>query len=407
MLYQAYTVQRDLAAIPLALARSWSRWLDQSPAGRPEWPAVRQFSAAFELLGRARLTHERPSFGLTSVEVAGSSQEVSEETVTATPFASLLRFSLASEHGRRPRVLLVTALAGHFSTLLRNTIRSMVSDHEVYVVDWHNARDIPLDAGPFGLDEYIDHLIAFLEHIGPGAHAVAVCQPCPATLAATSVMAASGNPAQPRSMTLMAGPIDTRVNPTRVNDLAHSLPLAWFERNVITTVPRRYLGSGRQVYPGFVQISAFMSMNIPRHITQHLKLYDDLVHGRSGAAKTIKDFYDEYFTVLDMPAEFYLETVDKIFQRHLLPKGQLTWRGQPVDPSAITRTALLTVEGEEDDICGAGQTMAAQTLCSNLRSNRKLHHLQPRVGHYGVFSGSRWEQSIYPVVRDFIQANDS
>jgi polyhydroxyalkanoate depolymerase len=407
MLYQAYQAQRDLTAYPVALAGMWGRMLDRLPGGWSDHPLVRQVSAAYQLAGRARLTHERPSFGLTAVDVAGTSYPVSHEIVTSTPFASLWRFSVPSDGVRRPRVLLVTALAGHFSTLLRNTISSMVADHDVYVADWHNARDVPLDDGPFGLDDYIDHLIGFLEHVGPGAHAMAVCQPCPATLAATSIMAASGHPAQPLSLTLMSGPIDTRVNPTRVNYAARSLPLSWFERNVITTVPRRYPGFGRRVYPGFLQVSAFVSMNVPRHIAQHVKLYDDLVHGRQSEAESIKDFYDEYFAVLDMPAEFYLETVDKVFQRHLLPEGQLTWRGQPVDPAVITNTALLTVEGEKDDICGVGQTMAAQELCRNLKASQKLYHLQPGVGHYGVFSGSRWEQEIYPVVRGFIEAHDA
>jgi poly(3-hydroxybutyrate) depolymerase len=304
-------------------------------------------------------------------------------------------------------VLLVTALAGHFSTLLRGTIQALIADHEVYVTDWHNARDVPLTAGGFGLDDYIDQVIGFLEHIGPGAHVLAVCQPCPATLAATSVMAATKNPARPRSLTLMAGPVDTRINPTRVNRLAQTKPLSWFEQNVIATVPWRYSGRGRRVYPGFMQLSAFVSMNAPRHAAQHARLYDDLIVGRHDDAKVIKEFYDEYFAVLDMPAEFYLESVDKVFQRHLLPRGELTWRGEPVRPAAITDTALLTVEGEKDDICGVGQTLAAHDLCTSLRTARKRHHLQPGAGHYGVFSGSRWEKQIYPVVRNFIQANEA
>jgi polyhydroxyalkanoate depolymerase len=303
-------------------------------------------------------------------------------------------------------VLLITALAGHFSTLLRNTVRSLVADHDVYVTDWHNARDVPLDEGRFGFDDYIAHVISFLEHIGPGAHVVAVCQPCPAALAATSLMAAAGNPAQPRSMTLMAGPVDTRVNPTKVNDLAHSKPLSWFESNVITTVPFRYPGAGRRVYPGFLQVTAFVSMNLPRHVSQHISLYNNLMQGQEKQADVIKDFYDEYLAVLDMPAEFYLETVDAVFQRELLARGELTWRGQPVEPAAIIGTGLLTVEGEKDDICGVGQTLAAHDLCTGIRPSQKLHHLQPGAGHYGVFSGARWEQQIYPVVRAFIRAND-
>ncbi|MDA8045900.1 MAG: polyhydroxyalkanoate depolymerase [Actinomycetota bacterium] len=407
MLYDAYQIQRDLTATPVALARLWSGWLDGLPRQWSDQPLLRQMSAAWRVAGRARLTHERPSFGVESVTTGGAVLPVSQEMVAATPFASLIRFSVPARNVRRPQVLLVTALAGHFSTLLRGTIAALVADHDVYATDWHNARDVPLAAGDFGLDEYIDHIIAFLERIGPGAHAVAVCQPCPATLAATALMAEAGNPARPRSLTLMAGPVDTRINPTPVNDLAHSQPLEWFERNVVTTVPGRYPGAGRRVYPGFLQVSAFMSMNLSRHIGQHVRLYDHLVHGRSNEARAITDFYDEYLAVLDMPAEFYLQTVDRVFQRHLLPKGELTWRDQPVRPEAIVDTSLLSVEGEKDDICGQGQTMAAHDLCRGLKRVRKRHHLQPGVGHYGVFSGSRWEQQIYPVVRNFIQANDA
>jgi polyhydroxyalkanoate depolymerase len=331
---------------------------------------------------------------------------VSEQVVMSTPFGSLVRFRADGTRNRRPRVLLVTALAGHFSTLLRDTVRSLVADHEVYATDWHNARDVPCAEGRFGLEEYIDHVIRFVEHVGPGTHVVAVCQPCPATLSAVALMAAAGHPAQPRSMTLMAGPVDTRVNPTKVNELAHSRPLSWFERNVIATVPRRYRGAGRRVYPGFLQVSAFVSMNLPRHVSQHVTLYSHLMRGEQGEGRVIKDFYDEYFTVLDLPAEFYLETVDAVFQRDLLPLGELKWRGQLVEPKAITSTALLTVEGEKDDICGAGQTLAAHDLCTGLNSAKKLHYLQSGVGHYGVFSGARWERQIYPVVRNFIQANE-
>jgi poly(3-hydroxybutyrate) depolymerase len=407
LLYQAYQAQRDLKAPTLALADLSKRWLSRLPRAWAASAAVRQLSAAYELLARAQLTHERPAFGVTTVQVHGRSQPVSEELVTSTPFASLLRFSTDHPGAHQPRVLLVSALAGHFSTLLRNTVRSLVADHEVYVIDWHNARDVPVADGRFGLDEYIDHVISFLERLGPGTHVMAVCQPCPATLAATALMAAAGNPARPRSVTLMAGPVDTRVNPTKVNELAHSKPLSWFERNVIAAVPYRYLGGGRRVYPGFLQVSAFVSLNLPRHISQHVTLYDHLMRGDDREARVIKDFYDEYFAVLDLPAEFYLETVDAVFQRDLLPRGELMWRGQKVEPAAISKTGLLTVEGEKDDICGVGQTLAAHDLCTGVKPAKKLHHLQAGVGHYGVFSGSRWEQQIYPVVRAFIQANEA
>ena len=406
MLYQAYETQRDLTAPALAFADLSKRWLDRLPRAWSTSPMVRQTAAAFELLGRARLTHERPAFGVTSVEVGGECKAVYEELVASTPFASLLRFSTDHPGTYQPQVLLVTALAGHFSTLLRNTVRALVADHDVYVTDWHNARDVPLDEGRFGLDEFIAQLIAFVEHIGPGAHVVAVCQPCPAALAVTSLMAADGSAAQPRSLTLMAGPVDTRVNPTKVNELANTKPLRWFEDNVIATVPGRYPGRGRRVYPGFLQVSGFVAMNPARHISQHVALYDHLMQSHDEQATVIKEFYDEYFAVMDMPAEFYLETVDAVFQRDLLPRGDLKVRGRPVEPAAITNTALLTVEGENDDICGPGQTLAAHGLCTNIKAVCKLHHLQPGVGHYGVFSGTRWERQIYPVVRAFIRAND-
>jgi poly(3-hydroxybutyrate) depolymerase len=405
MLYQAYQAQRDLTAPARALAglASWSlgelpdRWTDNRFA--------RRLSAGYEMVGRARLIHERPAFGIDHVTVDGVRTPVREEVALATPFSTLLHF-VKDVDQPQPKVLLVTALAGHFSTLLRSTVRSLCADHDVYVTDWLNARDVGIEHGGFGLDDYISQVIAFLEFMGPGSHLMAVCQPCPASLAAASVMAANDNPCQPRSLVLMAGPVDTRVNPTKVNDLADSKPLRWFEDNVITTVPLRYPGALRRVYPGFLQLSGFVFMNLDRHVRQHIALYNDLVRGDYEEARAIEEFYDEYFAVLDMPAEFYLETIDRVFQRTLLAKGELAWRGQPVDPGAITRTGLLTIEGERDDVCGVGQTMAAQELCTGIRPAKKRHHLQPGVGHYGVFSGSKWETQVYPIVRNFIAAND-
>ncbi len=404
MLYQAYQRQRDLTAPARAFAGLASWTLREMPDRWTDNRIARQLSAAYEMVERSHLTHERPPFGIDEVVVAGEVTPVWEETVISTPFSSLLHFRKEATEPE-PVVLLVTALAGHFSTLLRATVRSLLPDHDVYVTDWRNARDVGLEHGGFSLDDYIGQVISFLEHIGPGAHVVAVCQPCPAVLAATSLMAAGGHPAQPRSLTLMAGPVDTRVNPTKVNELAHSKPLGWFERNVIATVPLRYPGALRRVYPGFLQVAGFVTMNLERHVRQHVHLYNDLVRGDYEEAAEISDFYDEYFAVLDMPAEFYLDTIDRVFQRELLARGQLTWRGEPVDPRAIRRTALLTIEGEKDDVCGVGQTLAAQELCAGIKPTKKRHHLQAGVGHYGVFSGSRWERQIYPIVRNFILAN--
>jgi poly(3-hydroxybutyrate) depolymerase len=404
VLYQAYQRQRDFTAPARALA-SLANWtLDEFPGELTDNRFVRRMHAGYEMIERARLTHERPPFGIDHVTVAGEVTPVREEVVVKTPFSSLLHFA-KDLNEPQPTVLLVAALAGHFSTLLRATVRSLLPDHDVYVTDWHNVRDVGLEHGRFGLDDYIATLIADLEHIGPGAHLMAVCQPCPAALVATAVMAASDNPAQPKSLTLMAGPVDTRVNPTKVNELAHSKPLSWFEHNVIATVPLRYPGALRRVYPGFLQVAGFVSMNVERHIRQHVSLYNHLVRGEDAEADVIADFYDEYFAVLDIAAEFYLETIDRVFQRDLLPQGKLTWRGQPVELGAIRRTALLTVEGERDDICGVGQTLAAQDLCTGIKPAKKRHHLQAGVGHYGVFSGTHWERQIYPIVRNFIQSN--
>jgi poly(3-hydroxybutyrate) depolymerase len=405
MLYQAYQKQRDITAP----ARAFAGLVNWSLGEMPDWwtdnRLVRQMSAGYEMIGRARLVHDRPPFAIEQVTVAGRLTPVREETVLSTPFSSLIHFAKEVSEPQ-PVVVLVTALAGHFSSLLRSTVRSLLADHDVYVTDWFNARDVGLEHGPFGLDDYIEQVIAYLEHVGPGAHLMAVCQPCPAALAATALMAAAGNPAQPCSLTLMAGPVDTRVSPTILNELAHSKPLSWFEQNLITTVPLRYPGALRRVYPGFLQVIGFAGMHLDRHVQQHVELYNRLVEGDYEEAAVIKAFYDDYFAVLDMPAEFYLETIDQVFQRELLAQGRMVWRGQPVDPAAIRHTAVLTVEGEKDDMCGVGQTMAALDLCTNVKPSKKRYHLQAGVGHYGVFSGSRWEGQIYPAVRNFILAND-
>jgi polyhydroxyalkanoate depolymerase len=331
--------------------------------------------------------------------------EVREQAAFATPFGTLLHFR-KDMPTVQPRVLMVAPLSGHFATLLRATVRTMLPEHDVFITDWHNARDVPLTAGRFGVNEYVDHLIKFLEVTGPGAHMLAVCQPCVAALASTVVMAEAGNAAQPRSLTLMAGPIDTRVNPTRVNDLAKERSIKWFERTLTASVPLRYPGAFRRVYPGFVQLAAFMSMNIDRHVKAHRELYENLANGEVEKAAITKAFYDEYFAVLDLTAEFYLETVRLIFQEHALALGRFEHHGRRIDPAAIRRTMLLTVEGERDDICAVGQTVAAQDLCSKLRPYLKRHHMQVGVGHYGVFSGKRWKNQIYPIVKNVILASD-
>jgi poly(3-hydroxybutyrate) depolymerase len=403
MLYQAYQAHSDIM-VPV---RAWAGAAIQAfgPINGFAGPGVKNLTAAYELIARSGLTHVRPPYGIDSVLVGNEEIAVTEEAAHVTPFGTLLRFKkdVTSE---QPRVLLVAPLSGHFATLLRNTAKTMLPEHDVYITDWHNARDAPLSAGRFGFDDYAEHLIKFLEVIGPGAHIVAVCQPCVATLVAAAVMAQTGNPAQPHSMTLMAGPIDCRVNPTKVNELATSKPMSWFEQNLIASVPMRYPGAFRKVYPGFVQLAAFMSMNIDRHVKAHRELYDNLVAGELAKAAVTKAFYDEYFAVLDLAAEFYLETVKIVFQDYALAKGELKFRGEKVEPRAIRRTSLFTVEGEKDDICAVGQTLAAQDLCSGIKPFRKRHHMQPGAGHYGVFSGKKWEGQIYPLLKNTILSSE-
>ena len=405
MLYQAYQAHSDIM-IPV---RNWAgtalRTLGQPLMGMADNAVLRNLTAAYELIARAGLTHARPAFGVDGVTVGNREIAVHEHAALTTPFGTLLHFKKDVDTPQ-PRVLLVAPLSGHFSTLLRGTVRTMLPEHDVYITDWHNVRDVPLVHGRFGFNDYIAHLIRFLEAIGPGAHVVAVCQPCVAVLVATAVMAQAGNAAQPRSMTLMAGPIDTRVNATKVNALANSRSIEWFEQNLIATVPPRYPGTFRRVYPGFVQLAAFMSMNVERHLKAHRELYDHLAKGEHEKARVTKAFYDEYFAVLDLTAEFYLETVRLVFQECALPTGKLEWQGGRVEPRAIKRTMLLTVEGERDDICAVGQTAAAHDLCTGLRPYLKRHHMQAGVGHYGVFSGNRWTNQIYPLLRNVILASE-
>jgi poly(3-hydroxybutyrate) depolymerase len=401
MLYSMYQAQSDLMA-------PWRAWADLTNAAfrglGAENVLFRSIAAGAELVSRAGLIHRRPPFGIESVRIGGEDVPVTEEAALTTPFGTLLHFRKAHS-ATLPRVLLVAPMAGHFATLLRHTVLTLLPEHDVYITDWANARDVPRAAGRFGLDEYIDHIIAFLEHLGPGAHVIGVCQPCAVLLAAVAVMAETNNPAAPASMTLMAGPIDTRINPTGVNKLATSNPLEWFERHLIDAVPARYPGAHRRVYPGFMQLSAFVSMNMERHVRAHHDLFHHIMKGDDAKAEATRDFYDEYFAVLDLPAEFYLETVERIFQQHHLPRGIFKYRGNAIDPAAIRKTALLTVEGEKDDICAVGQTVAAHDLCTSLKPLRKRQHMQPGVGHYGVFSGTRWQREIYPVVQRVITEN--
>ena len=405
MQYQAYQAQADWMA-QLRLLSDATRAAMIHPL-LSHYPGAPKVAAACEVFSAARLTHSRPEFCITHV-MAGEGAatlevKVTEEVVHVAPFGSLLHFKREGVQDQ-PRVLIVAPMSGHFATLLRETVRTMLADHDVYITDWHNARDVPLEAGRFGLDEYNEYVMNFLGIIGPGTHLMAICQPCVAALAATALMAEDKHPAAPASLILMAGPIDCRINPTKVNELATSKPYSWFEKNLISSVPGRYPGAHRRVYPGFLQLTAFMSMNLERHVESFKDMYKNLVEGEHEKAAFTRDFYEEYFAVLDLPAEFYLETIQHVFQEYALAQGTLTWRGRTINPATIRRTALLTVEGERDDICSIGQTMAAQDLCSSIPLFMKQHHMQAGVGHYGVFSGRRWSQHIYPIVREMIYA---
>lgn len=410
MLYQLYQTHADLLAPLRAVNRSALPWLQGMARPDAPWSApLRAVAAACEVFQVAEVTHARPSFGISAVTVPAIEQGhhvdrtvvVHEEAVQRTPFATLLRFRKEGIEGQ-PRLLIAAPMSGHFATLLRETVRVALQDHEVYITDWHNARDVPLAAGRFGLDEYIEHLMVFMRTLGPGSHMMAICQPSVAALAATALMAEDDDPATPISLTLMAGPVDCRVAPTEVNRLATEKPIDWFERNLIATVPWRFAGAWRRVYPGFVQLSAFMSMNLQRHVESLRQMRQHLADGNHADAAHTREFYEEYFAVADLPAEFYLETVQKVFQDYALATGALTWRGRPVRCDAVRRTLLFTVEGERDDICSVGQTLAAHELCSRLRPMFKSHYVQAGAGHYGVFSGRRWETQIYPMLRDVV-----
>lgn len=361
--------------------------------------------AGLDLFERATRRYGKPAFGLTHTMVMGKQAAITEQIVWEKPFCRLIRFArdLPDKHRVDPKLLIVAPLSGHHATLLRGTVDAMTPDHDVYVTDWIDARQVPLAGGRFDLDDYIDYLIEILQELGEDVHVIAVCQPSVPVLAAVSLMSARAQTCLPRSMTLMGGPVDTRVNPTAVNALAVERGLAWFVRNTIVKVPFPHPGMMRDVYPGFLQLTGFMNMNLDRHLDAHKDLFARLVSGDEETAAKHKAFYDEYLSVMDLTAEFFLQTVDEVFIKHALPKGAFTHRGIPVEPAAITKTWLLSVEGALDDISGIGQTKAAHDLCTGLPARYKRHHLQPDVGHYGVFNGARFKRDIAPRIRDFIR----
>ncbi|WP_025294466.1 polyhydroxyalkanoate depolymerase [Sphingomonas sanxanigenens] len=402
MMYHAYQATNDLLEPARIGARAMLKLRDaMGEAAGGDWG--RRIFALADLTANTRVSHHRPPFGIDAVLVGNRLVDVREEVALSLPFGTLLHFA-KDDAPPQPKMLVVAPLSGHFATLLAQTVAVLSRDHDVYVTDWANARDVPLSAGPFGFDDYVAYCMRFMEEIGPRAHMFAVCQPCVPALVATALLAQDRSPAQPKSLTLMGGPVDTRISPTVVNELAVQHSIDWFEANLISRVPFGHAGWGRRVYPGFLQLSAFMSMNMGRHFGQHRAYYQLLADGQDAEAKKIREFYDEYYAVLDLAAEFYLETVERVFQKAELADGKMYWRGRKVDCGAITRTALLTVEGERDDICAVGQTAAAHDLCTSLRPHLRRHHLQPGVGHYGLFSGRRWEKEVYPQVKNLVLA---
>jgi poly(3-hydroxybutyrate) depolymerase len=405
LLYDAYEMQRQW----LASASSWAS-VGAKLLSNPALP-IGYFgmgpvvASALEVFAHLYEERGKPEFDIKWVEVDGRRHTVDERVVLEKPFGSLRKFRRAALAKDAPRLLIVAPMSGHHATLLRGTVARMIENHEVWITDWADARMVPLSEGSFDLDDYIDYLIEFLHHIGEGAHVLAVCQPSVPALAATAIMAAANDPCRPATLTMMGGPVDTRASPTSVNDIAMARSLSWFRSHAIATVPLNYPGAGRRVYPGFMQLAGFISMNLETHMMSHYEMFKHLTLGDTESAAATKRFYDEYLSVSDLTAEFYLETIDQVFQKHALPKGEFVHRGTPVDPSAIRYTALLAIEGERDDISGIGQTRAALDLASRLPRSKKKYHLARGVGHYGIFNGSKWRTQIAPVVERWISAH--
>jgi poly(3-hydroxybutyrate) depolymerase len=403
MLYQAYQIHNDVLFPIRLLAEAFRGVLSQPWPLVGNAPLIRSAAAAMELLSNAGMSHERPEFGIRAVAIGCEEVAVTEEIVASHPFCNLLHFRKDTTR-IGPTLLVVAPLSGHFPTLLRGTVQTLLPEHDVFLTDWANARNVPLLYGRFGLDDFVDLVIRFIRGLGPRIHVMAVCQPSVPVLAAASLLAAGGDPCQPASMILMGGPIDPRAKPTAVNRFAQAHSLDWFERTVITTVPGRYPGAVRRVYPGFLQLAGFLSMNLDRHLSAHWGMFQNLVRGDGDSAAATRAFYKEYSSVMDLPADFYLHTIKRVFHDHDLAQGRFRVRGNLVEPAAIEHTALMTVEGERDDVCAPGQTVAAHQLCSRIAPAKKTHHLQTKVGHYGVFHGRRWQTETYPKVQAFIRA---
>ncbi|WP_310497294.1 polyhydroxyalkanoate depolymerase [Sandarakinorhabdus sp.] len=406
MLYTAHEMQKAWLSSMGTAAEANSKWL-LSPSNpfsfAPTSPVI---ARALEVFAHAAAPRGKPAFGLDTTIVDGVTVAVTEDIIDRKPFGQLKHFKRAVSGRRDPRVLVVTPMSGHYATLLRGTVERLLPDHEVYITDWRDAKLVPASDGKFDLNDYVDYLVAFLEVLGPDTHMLAVCQPAVPAYAAVAWMSKRSHPCTPPSLTMMGGPIDTRKAPTSVNDLAMQRPYAWFEQTVIATVPAAYPGGGRKVYPGFLQLAGFMSMNLANHMKSHWEMFKHLVDGDDESAEATKTFYQEYRSVSDMTAEFYLQTIDLVFQRQALATGQFLHRGEVCDPADITGTALLAIEGERDDISGLGQTRAALEMAVNLPDDKKLYHMAEGAGHYGIFNGRKWRESIAPIFETFIRQHD-
>ena len=406
MLYTAHEMQRAWLTGMGAMATSTSQWLLNKANPLSFAASSPVIARALEVFAHAAAPRGKPPFGLDTTIVDGVSVAVSEEILLRKPFGQLKHFNRAVSGRKDPRVLIVAPMSGHYATLLRGTVERLLPDHEVYITDWRDAKQAPLTDGSFDFNDYIDYVIEFAGVVGPGSHMLAVCQPAVPAYAAVAYMSGQNDPATPLTLTLMGGPVDTRKAPTSVDDLATQRPYAWFEQNVIATVPVGYAGAGRKVYPGFLQLAGFMSMNLANHMKSHWELFKHLVSGDDESADATKAFYEEYRSVSDMTAEFYLQTIDVVFQRQTIAKGEFVHRGVRIDPAVIDRTALLAIEGERDDISGLGQTRAALELATGLADAKKQYYMAEGAGHYGIFNGRKWRESIAPVVERFIRKHD-
>ena len=408
MLYQMHEMNRTLLSPLIQWAEASSKLFTNPVSPFAHTPFAQRIAAGYELMFRLGKDYEKPSFGITSVEIDGQRVSVIEDIALEKPFCKLLHFRKESRNtkaNKQPKVLLVAPLSGHHATLLRDTVKTLLPEHDVFITDWTDARMVAMDHGAFHLHDYVYYVQDFIRHLGPNLNVISVCQPTVPVLAAISLMASNKEPNLPKTMVMMGGPIDPRKTPTQVNDLATNKPFSWFENNVIYSVPPNYPGYGRRVYPGFLQHAGFVAMNPKRHAQSHWEFYLHLREGDNESAEEHRKFYDEYNAVLDMPAEYYLETIKTVFQDHALPLGTWEVEGQLVRPQDIKDVALLTIEGELDDISGLGQTRAAHELCAHIPKEMKQHFTAPKCGHYGIFSGRRWREVIAPKISDFIRAH--